>query len=220
MKRRTIFIALAIAFQIGVVAAMALSREWILANGTPYTFQTAPVDPRDIFRGDYVRLDYLFSSVAVAQLEPSIIEQGLRKGQKVSLALEQDINGIHRGGRLSRQPPEGQPWLAGRVRHDWPYRGYGARRAEERQQVPLNPVAVKYGIEQYYLEQGSGLALEERRGGRNDFQLPMLIHARVSGSGEAVIAGYDWADIAVKTEVERSPEGDGADEQASAVIRL
>ncbi|MCW8829145.1 MAG: GDYXXLXY domain-containing protein [Gammaproteobacteria bacterium] len=220
MKLRPVLIGLAVAFQIGVVAAMVLSREWILAYGTPYTFQTAPIDPRDIFRGDYVRLDYLFSNVAVAQLEPAIIEQGLRKGRKVYLALEQDINGIHHGGRLYRQPPAGQPWLAGRVRYDWPYRGYRRLPPERRAEITPGPVAVKYGIEQYYLEQGSGLAIEERRGGRNDYQLPMLIHARVSASGEAVIHSYSWADIAVKTEVLRTPEREAEVQQASAVIQM
>lgn len=220
MKRRTVFILLAVFLQIGVVAAMALSREWIIAYGASYTLQTAPVDPRDIFRGDYVRLDYLFSSVAPAKLEPAIIAQGLRKGQKVYLALEQDINGIHHGGRLYRQPPQEQPWLAGRVRYDWPYRGYADRPASARQKVTLSPVAVKYGIEQYYLEQGSGLAIEERRGGRNDFQLPMLIHVRVSASGEAVIERYSWADIAVQTEVQRAPEREAEGQLASAVMLM
>lgn len=220
MKARTLFIGLAIAFQIAVVATMAISREWILANGTPYTFQTAPIDPRDIFRGDYVRLDYLFASVSAAQLDRQVTEQGLRKGQKVYLALSLNENGVARGERLYLSPPEGAPYLLGRVRYEWPYRGYLERPENARPKMALTPVAVKYGIEQYYVEQGSGLVMEERRGGRNGFQLPMLIHTKVSAGGEAVIAGYDWADIAVKTEVERSPERDAPDEQASAVIRL
>lgn len=220
MRARSVFIGLAILFQIAVVATMAISREWILANGTPLTFQTAPIDPRDIFRGDYVRLDYLFSNVPAAQLDRQVIERGLRKGQKVYLAVSPGESGVAQGERLYLSPPEGMPYLLGRVRYEWPYRGYLDRPENARPKMTLSPVSVKYGIEQYYVEQGSGRLMEERRGGRNDFQLPMLIHTKVSTGGEAVIAGYDWADIAVKTEVERSPERDAPDELASAVIRL
>lgn len=220
MKRRQLLIALAITFQIAVVALMAISREWILASGTPYTFQTAPVDPRDIFRGDYVRLDYLFSRLPVERLDEAIIENGLRKGQKVYLSLSQDPNGVARGEQLYLSPPENKPYITGRSRSHWPYRGYRRQSPAQRAKTTLRPVRLKYGIEQYYLEQGSGRTLEAKRGGRNDFQLPMLIHVRVSASGEALIHGYEWADIAVKTEVLRTAERAAPDEQASAELRL
>ena len=220
MKLKQLLIGLAIAFQIGVVASMAISREWVLANGTPHTFQTAPVDPRDIFRGDYVRLNYLFSVLPAERVDEAIIENGLRKGQKVFLSLELDPNGILQGKRLYLTPPKEGPYIRGRSRQHWPYRNYRRLSPERREKVHLGPVSIKYGIEQYYVEQGSGRAIEEMRGGRNDFQLPMLIHTRVSGSGEAAIHSYDWADIAVKTDILRSPEREAADEQASAVVRL
>lgn len=220
MTGKRTLIVLAVVFQIAVVATMAFSREWILATGTPYLFQTAPIDPRDIFRGDYVRLDYLFSHLPPARLDPAIHEQGVRKGQRVYLALEQHENGLSEGGMLYHNPPANGAYLAGRVRNDWPYRGYHERPAEERVKMPLTPVAVKFGIEQYYVEQGRGLVMEETRGGRNEFQLPMLIQAKVSADGEAVIAAYDWADIAVKTEVLRSPEREAPAEAASAAIRI
>lgn len=220
MTRKQILIGLAIVFQIGVVASMAVSREWVLANGTPYTFQTAPVDPRDIFRGDYVRLNYLFSILPAERLEETLIENGLRKGEKVYLSLERDPNGVANGKRLYLSPPNDEPYIMGRSLQHWPYQSYRKLSPEKREKTNLNPVSVKYGIEQYYVEQGSGRTIEEMRGGRNDFQLPMLIHTRVSGSGEAVIHSYDWADIAVKTDIARSPERDAPDEQASAVVRL
>jgi len=215
-----LLVGLAILFQVGVVATMAISREWILATGTDYTFQTAPIDPRDIFRGDYVHLDYLFSNVAVDKLDGEIIEKGLRKGQKVYLTLGRDINGVYRGEHLSLTPPKGKPFIRGYSLYHWPYRNYRQTTPERRKKQTLWPVAVKYGIEQYYVEQGSGRAIEKMRGGRNRFQLPMLVHAGVSPSGEAVLRSYEWATIASKTEVAQSPERDAPDESASAVMRL
>ena len=219
MNRKTLLIGLAVAFQVGAVAAMALSREWILATGTPYTFQTAPVDPRDIFRGDYVRLNYLFSTLPVQQIDDGVMESGLAKGQKVYLSLSRDSNGVSRGDRLYTAPPVGQAYISGRSTAHWPYRRYSDQ-PQPRREASLWPVPVKYGIEQYYVQQGTGRAMEKLRGGRTEFQVPMLIHTRVSASGEAVIHSYDWANVAMKTEIAQSPQRDAPDAQASAVIRF
>ena len=215
-----ILIGLAVAFQILVVAAMAFSREWILATGEPYVLQTAPVDPRDIFRGDYVRLEYLFSHVPVQQLDEEILEQGLVKGQKVYLSLTRDINGVTQGGRLSLSPPAAESYLTGRSTEHWPYRRYRRKAIENRRLEELRAVSVKYGIEQYYVEQGAGREMEEIRGSRDSYQVPMLIHAGISASGEAVIRSYEWANLATKTEIVQSPERDAPDERAGAVVRF
>ncbi len=221
MKRKTLLIALAVVFQIGVVATMVVSREWLLATGKPTLFQTAPIDPRDIFRGDYVHLDYLFSSVPLHQMDETIRKEGLRKGQKVYLELQTDASGVSQGGSLHVTPPQG-PYLRGYVISHWPYRDFGKQDEAQRRQALADswPVQVKYGIEQYYLQQGSGREMETMRGRRNDFQVPLLIHAAVSDSGEAAIVSYEWADIALKTEIAQSPERDAPDEKASAVIKL
>lgn len=219
MSRKQGWIWLAVAFQVGVVAAMAISREWVLATGEPYLFQTAPVDPRDIFRGDYVRLEYLFSRVPPAQLGQEILENGLTKGQKVYLSLGRDSNGITQAGLLSATPPSG-PYLAGRSLEHWPYRRYRYAPHEERRTETLRPVSVKYGIEQFYVQQGAGREMEEIRGDRSDYQLPLLIHAGISRSGEAVIRSYEWGNLATKTEIIRSPGSELPEEEASAVVRL
>ncbi len=224
MSRREVLprllIGVAVTFQILVVAAMVVSREWILAIGEPYLFQTAPVDPRDIFRGDYVRLEYLFSLVPVQQLDKEILEKGLAKGQKVYLSLTRDINGVTQGGRLSLSPPAAESYLTGRSTDHWPYRRYRRKAIENRRLEEFRPVSVKYGIEQYYVEQGAGLEMEEIRGSRDGYQVPMLIHAGVSAAGEAVIRSYEWANLATKTEIAQSPERDAPDEQASAIVRF
>lgn len=219
-RLQPLLIGLAIIFQVGVVASMAISRERILATGTPYVFQTAPIDPRDIFRGDYVRLTYLFSNVPVAMLDKEIVENGLRKGQKVYLVLGQEINGVTQGVRLSLSPPKEGAYLQGYSKYHWPYRNYWQQPHEKRKNVRLWPVAVKYGIEQYYVEQGRGRDIEKTRGDRDSFQLPLLVHVGVSASGEAVIRSYEWATIATRTEIARSPESNAPDDKASAVMRM
>ena len=58
---RKAFILAAIILQVMVLAYMAGEREYILKNGKLIHLRTAPVDPRDLFRGDYVRLNYEIS---------------------------------------------------------------------------------------------------------------------------------------------------------------
>jgi uncharacterized membrane-anchored protein len=43
---------------LAVVNALVVDKERVLANGTPVLLELAPVDPRSLIQGDYMRLDY------------------------------------------------------------------------------------------------------------------------------------------------------------------
>ncbi len=214
-------ILLAIAFQIGAVAAIALQKEWVLRSGQALVVQTAPIDPRDIFRGDYVRLDYLFSRLRADQIDPALRKGGLRKGERVYLAMSYGPDGIATAQRLQRQRPP-FPYLPGQVKNEWPYSGYHDAPPEQRARVKLEnwPLRVDYGIGRFYVEQGKGLEMEAIRGGRDDYQRPMLVELAVPESGQALIRGYRWADVSLRTEVLERPQRDAPDDQASARLRL
>jgi hypothetical protein len=49
---------LLILVQLAIVAGLAAHAEWTLQHGTRVRLETEPVDPRTLFQGDYVRLDY------------------------------------------------------------------------------------------------------------------------------------------------------------------
>ena len=51
------------ALQVVALAYMAAEREWVLRTGRTIYLRTAPIDPRDAMRGDYVRLSYQISRV-------------------------------------------------------------------------------------------------------------------------------------------------------------
>ncbi|MFO0867014.1 MAG: GDYXXLXY domain-containing protein [Gemmataceae bacterium] len=60
-NRQKIVVGVAALFQVGVLSAMTgitTIRHW---NAEIHYLRTAPVDPRDLFRGDYVVLSYPFS---------------------------------------------------------------------------------------------------------------------------------------------------------------
>lgn len=52
-----LFVAVALA-QLALPAWMIIDRERVLTEGTVFKFRTAPVDPRDPFRGEYVVLGF------------------------------------------------------------------------------------------------------------------------------------------------------------------
>lgn len=62
MNRRTIF-SLCIFLQIGFLCVMIRSNARILSTGTMVLLETVPVDPHDLFRGEYAQLRYRISSV-------------------------------------------------------------------------------------------------------------------------------------------------------------
>ncbi len=218
---KKLLIVLAIAFQVGAVAAIALHKEWVLRSGQTLVVQTAPIDPRDIFRGDYVRLDYLFSRLRASQIDPALRQRGLRKGERVYLAMATGSDGIASAQRVQLERPP-FPYLPGRVRSEWPYRGYRDLRPEQRSETNTEdrPLWLEYGIGQYYVEQGKGLEMEAIRGGRNDFQRAMLVELAVPATGQALIRGFRWADVSVFTEVLERPRQDAPDNRAGARLRL
>ncbi|MCP4077929.1 MAG: GDYXXLXY domain-containing protein [Gammaproteobacteria bacterium] len=221
MKIKTLFIILAILFQIISVAGIAFSKESILLSGKQIILQTAPVDPRDIFKGDYVKLDYNFSSIPIHKLDEKIKQQGVKKGQQVYLALTTDYYGLQQAEKLFIKPPQNILYLTGYSTSHWPYKDYKYNDTDKRNSRKNNyPVKVKFGIEQYFVEQGQGKLLEEIRGDRESFQQPMLVKVAVSAKGEAIIHSFDWANIAMKTEVIRDAKRNAPDNESNATIRF
>ena len=69
---RTIVAALVVALaQIGFLGWIIAGRAAILRDGREIVLKVEPVDPRDLLRGDYVRLCYEISSIPVSKITNS-----------------------------------------------------------------------------------------------------------------------------------------------------
>jgi uncharacterized membrane-anchored protein len=203
------------------VAAIAVHKEWVLRTGRELLVQTAPVDPRDIFRGDFVRLSYPFTRLRASQLAPELRERGLRRGETVYLAMQADGKAPATARSLELQRPA-FPYLPGRVIEEWPYPGYHQQSAGQRSRVNRDrwPLRIDYGIGRFFVEQGRGLEIERIRGARDDYQRAMLVRLAVPERGQALIRDYRWADLAIRTELLERPVQDAAADRASAKLRL
>lgn len=185
--RKKLTVAVVVA-QLLVLGVMAGQREWLLAHGQTVYLRTAPVDPRDPMRGDYVRLSYSLNTGALADVRGHHSRQPPPKGSRIYAALRRDQGDVYQLDYLSLQRPQLGPYLAGRVSHS-----HGGA---------AGMVHVQYGIEQLFVEQGRGKGIEARRGERNGLQVPMEVAVAVGDSGEAQLKGYRWSRLGLRLTVE------------------
>lgn len=182
------FVLLAVAAQLLVLAWMAAEREWIFRTGQVVFLRTAPIDPRDLFRGDFVRLQYEINSVRLEDAPQR------RRHEIMYTRLRAAGEGLFEAAATSTARPSEGLFLRGRTEDDWRLGWRGAGHS-----------IVKYGIEQLFVEQGSGMAIEERRGSRDGLQVPMEVEVAIGASGTGVIRGYRWSRLGMKLEMLRRP---------------
>jgi uncharacterized membrane-anchored protein len=188
---RNRWVIVAVAAQLAVLAWMAGEREWIFRTGEVVHLRTAPLDPRDPFRGDFVRLQYDVNDV---RLEAAPAEDR-RRERVVYTRLQAAGEGVYEAAGASDTRPEGL-FLRGRTEDAWRLGGWRGGGGAQ---------VVKYGIEQLFVEQGSGEAIEQRRGTRDGLQIPMEVEVAVATSGKAVIRGFRWSRLGMQLEVLRVP---------------
>ena len=188
---RRILILICIAAQVLVLGVMAGEREFILSTGERIRLRTAPIDPRDPFRGDFVRLRYEISVSAFGRVRASVRDHAKEKGYPVYAVLKKGEGDLHDLDYLTDEKPGEGIFLRGRVSNDWSV----VRRG--------HAVAVKYGIEQLFVEQGRGKDIERRRGSRDGLQVPMEVEVAVSSGGTAVIRDFRWSRLGMSLKMLR-----------------
>jgi len=189
---RKAFIVLAVLLQILVLGYMAGEREYILRNGQIIYLRTAPIDPRDLFRGDYVRLNYEISSIPASDL-PRDATAGITKGEKLYVILKEGSNGLYELDQISTIEPHAGLYLVGRSPYDYRHR------------QPGYPLRLNYGIEAYFVQQGKGRRIEQRQGNRNQVQVPLEMQIAVGRNGKAVIKSHRWSPLGIGLKVLRTP---------------
>lgn len=165
MKRShklVIIVLLQVLFLFGMIGF----KYFTLQTGTPVLLKTAPVDPWDVFRGEYVRLGYEISRLPGGNVADNIAEKSNLSGKKVYVVLEEgdrywkavSIN------QVKPKPGENQVVIKGRINYyDEDQREYH----------------VSYGLESYYVQEGEGIKLERQEA------LEVLV--KVDRFGNAVI---------------------------------
>ncbi len=189
---RKVALYLVVALQVTVLAYMAGNREYIRSMGDELWLPTAPIDPRDPFRGDFVRLRYAINRAPVP--EHLKVQDEFPRGAVVYAELRETVRGTYEFVDLLPDPPSSGAYLKGRV--------------SGRQLWRDTHVDVKYGIEQLFVQQGRGQDIEDKRGRRGEVQVPMEVLLAVGSDGTSVVKDYRWSELGARLEVLRSNRRD------------
>lgn len=137
-RYRTQLLIAAVLFQLLLLISMVARNYSTIISGQTVMLKVVPVDPRDLFRGDYVILSYDFSTELppdTSSDDPAIIERD------IYIPLVPADDGQHHrsdGARWTR--PESGLFLKGRITAD--------RRHE-------------FGIGQFFVQEGKGRIYED-----------------------------------------------------------
>lgn len=188
---RKILILFCIALQVLALATMVFGRESVVRNGERIYLRTAPIDPRDPFRGDFVRLSYPMNNTRNIAVRWSNENEDLKaaKGDKVYAVLNDTSSGVHRAEYITTIKPTEGLYIRGRV--------VTGRDGGSLDNFLQNNSQLKFGIEQLFVEQGSGIDIENKQGLRGGLQVPMEVEVAVGKNGLGIVTGYRWSALGI-----------------------
>jgi uncharacterized membrane-anchored protein len=139
---KTIFAGLLIAlvFQLAVLSGMYVTAAMPMWTGTEIKVKTIPVDPRSMFRGNYARLRYDFSTLEDRYIPD---KDTLRNGEVIYIVLKSGTNGLYEFSEVSLEKPKDGIFLRGRLQNRF-------------------GLSVKCGIEAFFAPKRKALEIERR----------------------------------------------------------
>ncbi len=141
--------------QSAALLKIVYDRDRLLKSGREITLPTQPLDPRDIFRGDYVTLGYDITSVKKSSTATDPDFNGLERGAAAYVTLTPAPAGgwtlAHIGTQYPAVVAPGDVVIKGLVKSLWPSVCAGESTA-----------VLRYGIETYFVPEGMGRALEDQ----------------------------------------------------------
>ena len=173
--KKLVFAAALLAIaQIAFLSWMIAGRAAILRDGQEVLLKVEPIDPRDLLRGDYVRLGYEIRNVPVKLVANAPAGEFLTGAGPIFVRLGKDPDGYWRArsaslGEPQGQPPAGEVDIRGMVSGGWTL-------------GPEASFSADYGIDRFYVPEGEGRAIETDMRER-----PFGILAAVASDGTAQI---------------------------------
>lgn len=169
------FVILTILFQLGIIAGMLALSMYPLIVGQEIQLETRPRDPRDIFRGQYVALNYDFNTLKVKNL-PNDLDTitTYRFGDKLYLELAPKEESHKVIGVWTKRPAKDKLFMEVIVQYEYrKKRSYSLR--------------VKGGIESYYTDPVLAKKLETDVSWRNIDSIQTIVKVMLAPDGKARI---------------------------------
>lgn len=170
--------ALVVAAQVAIVLSLVVFKQITLLTGQRIWLRAAPVDPRDLLRGEYVALETGISRLEGPALWNGWDDDGVpefAKGDTVYVVLRRD-RGFQVAERVSRRRPDAPLFVRGTVTD--------VQHADSTGSRPVSSIGVSYGIESWFVPRGEGPALE--RAARAPGKM-LAVQVSVDREGRAVL---------------------------------
>ena len=162
-RSRKVLMIIFVVLQILFLSGITFSYYMVDWYGKEIKLQTEPFDPRDIFQGDYVILNYTISTI------PNSLWEGkdpAEHGDVIYVVLK-PVNQVYETAAAYPDKPSGlsgdEVVLKGRVDYPSP-----------------DSIRVRYGLERYYVPEGTGKVLEEQ-------SKDMIVHVKIAPWGQVKI---------------------------------
>lgn len=161
----------AFVLQTALLAWMIVDRALLLSQGREVRLQVVPVDPRDLFRGDYVILAYPISRFRTDEIAG---DDDFHFQDAIYVALREGGDGWE-ATTISHAQPANGVFLKGTVEDAYD-------RDDCKVSTPCREVRVNYNLEQFFVPEGAGRDLETLR---NDQRIS--VDVAVADSGRAAL---------------------------------
>lgn len=155
--------------QTAALIKIVLDRQTLLKTGREITMAVQPVDPRDLFRGDYVTLGYGLSPVTMSAARNGAPLDGIDRGRPVYVTVHPAANNTWTVTNLAARYPNAvapdDVVLKGLVQNRWFNSQIETAGAPGARTIGQDngdiQFSVKYGIESYFVPEGTGKPLED-----------------------------------------------------------
>lgn len=159
--------------QLLILAGMFVKAFYPLAIGKDVVLKVIPVDPRDIFRGDYAALNYNMGSLLLDSI-PNDLDRNARYqyGDQVYVTLEQKGRFYEPTGVWGKHPEQAETVILGIVEY---YDHYN------------HQLSLRYGIETFFANPEKAKMLEDLVSWRNADSVTVYVKVSVTSGGAARI---------------------------------
>ncbi len=151
-KKRWISIIIPIVILLGMTVLPLIT----IVSGEEIILQTRPVDPRDIFRGDYVVLSYEIEEIDMDKVEEDladrIMNSSFSQNNKLYVILKEE-NGVHIVDKVvEKEPTSATSYIEGEYIY---FRNKNEKTDEDAK------LMMSYKIDKYFVPENTGVKLEE-----------------------------------------------------------
>ena len=149
-KKKQVIIGLLIPLLI--LVAMTITPLLTVLFGRDVILETEPYDPRDLFRGDYVRLHYRIDQINIDKFSSDIRENPSHYKDKYLYILLKEKADSHVVDHVSAEKPKEQLYLKGKLRDPYQF---------ERIQTENQGISLVFSLDKFFVPENTGSGLED-----------------------------------------------------------